>query len=365
MTRTRRVLFAAAGALLALSAVEAALRLGGFSYQPIPERIWLGRYKDGIPTGDVIFDRLVPGLFARHRLLLWRPVAGRFPFNGAGLRDDEEVPAIKPHDEVRLLALGDSCTFLGDPPWPERLEARLQPGRSGRVRTLNAAVPAWSSLQGRRYLESEGMRLAPDVVLVYFGWNDHWRATVKPDGEYAPAEAVGRAQEMLSRLRLYQALLRLLKPPHREAVPGPGTDLAAAAAARPFRVPIDDFEANLVAMARRARDGGALPVLITAPSWLDPARPPEYLLAHGFAAREGEPIGVLHARYAEAVRRAAATSGALLVDAAAEFAALPDGGRALLRADGIHLTPEGMDRLAGSVAAALGTAGPLATGAGE
>jgi lysophospholipase L1-like esterase len=209
------------------------------------------------------------------------------------------------------------------------------------------------------------MDLAPDVVLIYFGWNDHWRATVKPDREYAPGEAVGRAQDVLSRLRLYQALLRVLRPPPREAVPEPGTDLAAAAAARPFRVPIEDFEENLLAMARRAQAGGARPVLITAPAWLDPRHPPEYLLAHGFAARGGEPLGVLHDRYAAAVRRAAVASDALLVDAAAEFAALPDGGRVLLRADGIHLTPEGMDLLAGRVAEVIVTAGALAGGAGE
>lgn len=354
-----------AGSLLA--AAEIVLRLVGFEWQPIPERIWVGRLAGGIPTGEVVFDRFVAGLFTRDALLFWRPVAGRPPFNAAGLRDDEETPVAKPAGEIRVLALGDSCTFLGEPvPWPERLEDRLDAGGGGRrVRVLNAGVPAWSSLQGRRYLERRGLAFAPDLVILYFGWNDHWRATSRPDADFqVPGEGTVTAQRLLGRLRLYQALNRLLKG--ERSAPGIGPppevlaradDLARDADRQPFRVPLADFEANLRAMIDAGAAAGARSALITAPSTLRAGQVPDYLMAHGFVARGGEPVDAIHARYADAVRRVAAARGALLVDAERAFASAPDGGASWMRADGIHLTAAGIEALADQVAAGLSGAG--------
>ena len=87
MGSRRKLLFAIAAVVAVLGGAEAVLRLTGFSYQPFPERIWLGRLAGGVPTGEVVFDRMVPGLFTRDARLFWKPVAGRAPFNAAGLRD--------------------------------------------------------------------------------------------------------------------------------------------------------------------------------------------------------------------------------------------------------------------------------------
>ena len=354
-----------AGSLFA--ATEIVLRLVGFAWQPIPERIWVGRLAGGIPTGEVVFDRFVPGLFTRDALLFWRPVAGRPPFNAAGLRDDEETPTGKPDGELRILALGDSCTFLGEPrPWPERLEERLNAAGGGeRVRVLNAGVPAWSSLQGRRYLLRDGLGFAPDLVIVYFGWNDHWRATSRPDAEFeVPGESTVSVQRALGRLRVYQALTRLLKGGGKPDSGGPpaellarGADLARDADRQPFRVPLADFEDNLAVMIDAAAAAGARSALITAPSTLRAARLPEYLLAHGFVAREGEPVEAIHARYVDAVRRVAGSRRTILVDAERAFAARSDATPAWMRDDGIHLTAAGIEALADQVARALVDAG--------
>jgi lysophospholipase L1-like esterase len=364
--RRRKAAFAVAAVVGILGLAEVGLRLTGFTYQPIPERIWLGRLDGGIPTAEVVFDRLVPGLFTRDALLFWRPVAGQPPFNAAGLRDDEELPPSKPPGEMRILALGDSCTFLGEPlPWTDVLEQRLRPLDGPRVRVLNAAVPAWSSLQGLRYLESRGLSFEPDLVAIYFGWNDHWRATSKPDADFpVPDERLVSTQRVLSRLRLYQLLNYWLKggwrrpPGAGERAPfAAGEDLAATAVGRQFRVPLEQFEENLRRMAELARGIGARPLFITAPSRLRAEAVPEYLLAHGFVARGGERIDAVHERYAAAVRRVARETGALLVDAAADFAAAPDGGRERLRDDGIHLTAAGIERLATLVSETLEAAG--------
>jgi len=358
--RARKLLFATLAVALILGGGEVVLRLVGFAYQPIPERIWLGRLKGGIPTAEVVFDRLIPGLFTRDGLLFWKPVAGRPPFNAAGLRSSRELPAVRPPGEFRVLTLGDSCTFLGEPrPWPEVVEERLS-RRAGRpVRVLNAGVPAYSSLQGRRFLESRLIELSPDVVTIYFGWNDHWRATVKADADFPVRdERMVTLQRLLSSSHLYQAMNYLIKgrvrPRPGDAAAGggeappfdPRRDLAAAAGGQPLRVPPAQFERNLRAMVARIRAAGGTAVLITAPSTLSSGAIPSYLVAHGFVTTDGESIQVLHERYVDLVRRVARETGAPLVDAAADFEASPDGGRALMRQDGIHLTAAGIQRLA-------------------
>ena len=67
--KRRRLLFAALAAALGLGIVEASLRLAGFTWQPVPEQFRLGRIEGGVPTGDVVFDRFVPGIFERDGLL--------------------------------------------------------------------------------------------------------------------------------------------------------------------------------------------------------------------------------------------------------------------------------------------------------
>jgi lysophospholipase L1-like esterase len=355
--RPRKILFAIVVVVLLLGSGEAALRLAGFHYQPIPERIWLGRLQGGIPSAEVVFDQLVPGLFVRDGLLFWKPAAGKEPFNAAGLRAADELPAERPPDEFRVLALGDSCTFLGEPlPWPDLLARQLMTSRGGGVRVLNAGVPAYTSLQGRRLLDSRVEELQPDVVTIYFGWNDHWRATVKPDASVAVrSTGVVAVQSFLSRSRLYQGMNYRLKgrrgAARQDVPPVPaGGDLASLAVNRPFRVSADEFEDNLRAMVARTRAAGGEAILITAPSTLAPDAVPNYLFAHGFVAQGGERVDLLHQRYTAVVRKVARETAAPLVDAAADFAATPDGGESLMRDDGIHLTAAGIQRLAGLVA---------------
>lgn len=121
--------------------------------------------------------------------------------NAAGLREDHEIPAEKPAGEVRILFLGDSCTFgfgdLADESFVEQAERALN-ARYPQVKTecINAGVPGYSLYQGWRFLEMRGWDYAPDLVVATFGWNDerswadlsdlrHWerqRAATPPPG---------------------------------------------------------------------------------------------------------------------------------------------------------------------------------------
>jgi lysophospholipase L1-like esterase len=127
-----------------------------------------------LDSSDELFWRLAP-----HRTLPEdrRPFFGLIS-NGQGLREDHEIPLAKSANEVRVLFLGDSCTFgyglAPEETFVEQAERSLAakfPDR--KIECINAGVPGWSLFQGWRLLESEGLALDPDLVVVAFGWNDN------------------------------------------------------------------------------------------------------------------------------------------------------------------------------------------------
>lgn len=121
-------------------------------------------------------------LIGRHDpLLFWslRPnfvdETGRIRTNSLGLRGGE-IPESEP-GEFRVLSLGESTTLAPRLPFASsysaRLEERLsarQPGR--RVRVINAGVSGYSLFQGYHYLSQRGGNLDPNLVMLYFGYND-------------------------------------------------------------------------------------------------------------------------------------------------------------------------------------------------
>jgi len=94
--------------------------------------------------------------------------------NSLGLRGPEIPP--KTSREFRILSLGESTTFGIRLPYDQTYSARLQQNLgtvNGRpVRVINGGIPGYSLLQGVKYLQYRGLKLEPDAVLVYFGYND-------------------------------------------------------------------------------------------------------------------------------------------------------------------------------------------------
>ncbi len=119
-------------------------------------------------------------------------VAQQYPFtkrmepwrvstNDLGLRH----PLVAPKgDRYRILCLGDSRTYgfgvENDETWPARLQATLDVRAPGRYDVINAGVPGYSIFHGARYLETLGITLEPDMVLLCFGYND--ASPVPPPG---------------------------------------------------------------------------------------------------------------------------------------------------------------------------------------
>jgi lysophospholipase L1-like esterase len=99
--------------------------------------------------------------------------------NSLGFRDLEFAVQKQP-GEFRVLALGDSFTYGQgvrlDLTWPQVLEARLRAEHSGPVEVINAGFacgPGVNSPDGYdRWLASDGLQFAPDLVIVGLCLND-------------------------------------------------------------------------------------------------------------------------------------------------------------------------------------------------
>ena len=121
-----------------------------------------------------MFGRHDPLLFWSLRLLAEAPDGQRW-INSDGLRGPDV--GRKQAGEVRILSLGESTTFAAkmtyDQTYSAVLERSLNDGsREARVRVLNAGVPGYTLFQGVQLLRHRALRLEPDLVLLYFGYND-------------------------------------------------------------------------------------------------------------------------------------------------------------------------------------------------
>ncbi len=166
----RRFLRLAGFVALQLMLVVALLEIVARIFDPLGVSYYpeTARYLDTLILEDPIGYRNRPGLEGR---FYGAPVH----INSLGMRD-REVPE-KPAGEFRLLVLGDSVPFgIGvsyEDSFPRQLELLLNerhPRR--RWRTLNMGVPSYNTEQELIQLQSSGLALHPDAVLLLFSSND-------------------------------------------------------------------------------------------------------------------------------------------------------------------------------------------------
>ncbi len=282
---TRRAARARRGPLLALAillGLPLALELGA--------RAWLGdafapEVVTEIPLqGCVAFDaelgwRNPPGLRARTVLpSLEQPLfTSQVTINARGLRDRAHALA-KPAGVRRVVAVGDSFTWgwgVDDGlAWADLLERDLGPG----VEVVNLGVPGFSTDQELLFLEREGVRYAPDLVLLCFALNDvegneadflngFGKPRLEPDGAGgwrwanlpvantpeaarragAPPSALERLARRLALVRLLRGAPRAVVRPNRLALPDlPPDELRALLRATPWPLPPPDAVPGLL-----------------------------------------------------------------------------------------------------------------------
>lgn len=170
-------------------------------------------------------------------------------------------------DCFRILTLGNSCTFgwgVSDhDTWPRRLEAILNEEVAGRcIQVVNGGIPGYSSFQGKTYFKEELVGLAPDYVLIMFGWNDHRQARLGiPDSEqHVGNPVIVFLQNHLSQLRLYQFMRKTLLPLTEAQNPVAPSYLSGTR-----RVSREEFFDNLEQIIKTARNHEIEPILLIPP----------------------------------------------------------------------------------------------------
>jgi lysophospholipase L1-like esterase len=309
--------------VLALVLPEVALRIAGFTFE--------SGIEFGFPRPQKMVD------FAPDEHLFWKlraaddPAPKKYVGNSMGFPGGE-VLVPKPADACRIVFLGDSCTFLGYPEQAIESLHREHPLEAKRYESVILAIPGYSSHQGLAATELYGQKLGADVVVVYFGWNDHWLAYGAIDSKKqvhvsssAPARFLAAATHAS---RLLQAMNWL-----RMQMAGANDPIADV------RVLPEEYANNLTEIDRLYREHGTTVVFVTAPTSFYALGVAPYLLLLHFV-KDAESAIKLHREYNAIVRDVARRTGAVLLDLEAEAEKRDDLAKIFI-ADGIHFTPEG------------------------
>lgn len=310
---------------MALIVPELGLRLAEFRYE---SGIWYGSR---------------PGDFARFDFdqdLFWKLPASRENVNSLGF-PGREIDPLKPPDVYRIAFIGDSCTQQGYPDMVEQELNRVTRDSQDRIECVTLAVGGYSSHQGRIIAQKYASLVQPDLVVVFFGWNDHWRAygtsdSLKRIRTPGPSvRALAPMAELMPKSRLLQAARWTI-----DRLAGAGS---SALLSEP-RVAPQEYRDNLARIEQIFSELNVPVIFLTAPTSHYQLGMPDDLVRYNYVA-DTESGMRAHRAYNEIVRAVASDTGSFLIDLEAELASLSDP-RSVFTKDGIHFTPEGLRRVA-------------------
>ena len=325
MSTKRKLLYSALVTAWFLIVAEATLWVVGFEYRPGSVAV----QREGRPVAETL---------KRSSELGWELAPNQGDVNREGFVGTE-IPIDRQAGVIRIAGLGDSCTQFGNPPYIELVRDRLASQLKKPVESLNAGVSGFSSHQGLIRLKRNVTHYKPDVVVVYFGWNDHWVASRATDAgnQVVLDKPITKLLWKLDGSKLIQAGLFVadsLRPP---TVPT-------------FRVPLDDYATNLREIIHDIRAIPAVPILVTAPTNATPETSwGEFVHLPRTLAESYSSPAEIHESYVATTKYVADEEKVTLVDAAADFGSA----KGLIMADHIHPTQQGYERIAKLVTDAI------------
>ena len=206
-----RLILASTSVVLAIAVGEAFCR----SFLPTPRSI---RFEQDVEELNGLELRQLASVFENDSELFWRiggnkrlPGSGPFfgvIFNDAGFREDHSIPVMSAGGELRVLCLGDSCTFGYGldhaQSFVQICEDHLAEELNEPVECINAGVPGYTLLQGRQLFTTRGQQYDPDVVVLCFGWNDMVSWDSRSDYEHLELSRLAQANSVLQWSRLCQ-----------------------------------------------------------------------------------------------------------------------------------------------------------------
>jgi lysophospholipase L1-like esterase len=299
--------------------------------------------------GQIIQAKKESGRVFAEELLKQRAAALKIEPNAVVMRinaDGFKGPEIdKTHSRVRILTIGDSCTFgtmFDEYSYPRALEREL--GRLGEsVEVINAGVEGYGPDNVLGRIE-EFKALRPEITTIYIGWN----------ALYAEPESYG-VEYHLKSVRLFRKAYGKV----RERIFG-RTEMALEAYSKPKHVQRDapevealdgytpTFMAELETIVKEMRAAGSEVVLITLPGLfvMEEEPSPRALIVGHLPTFTDNPyvLAKISEEYNKGLRRLAKSQNLLLVD-------LEEWIRESLKPrdrfffDSVHLYEEGQSRI--------------------
>lgn len=320
----RRIALACAAIIIFFAAIEGILAAFDFKFT-MPAIIFQGKNE----FGGIEVDHTVPDTELLYRFKPGDVFEGRV-INKLGFRDREVEPA-KAEGAVRVICMGDSTTGQGLPGYSQYLHEMLaaDPPTPQPWEAINMGVHGYSVRQGLIMFRRYARPLKPDIVTVYYGWNDHW-LEAQSDARLMAMRVhpfFGKIFDRLREKRIFMALHYLMNPVSR---------IRADENNRYLRVPPEEYEALLKQFVTEIKAAGAVPVLITAA-----CRPLTIMLVGQNRIRSRAEGDRLHAQYVNITRKVAEKTGAPLFDLDALFKS-PECDR-YFALDGIHFDKWGQE----------------------
>jgi lysophospholipase L1-like esterase len=260
-SRGKTVLYATVATLLGLAVIEGICAVIWTTI--VPGRLKAQQELVPIRFGMVNF----PDIVEKDPWLLWQLKANTtapldqgkmtgFIANGDHMRNPE-VPVERGPNDFRVLSLGDSITFgwsvRYEEAYPTLLAELLRQALPGReVHVLNAACSGYSIHQGFEMLRRRGLKYRPDVVTIWFGWNDKFVWDGMTDAEHARLFAREHLLTLSSTYRVLSYTLR--RSSHRDV----REERKETEEGLP-RMPLGEYEARLREMIELSRESEISP----------------------------------------------------------------------------------------------------------